>query len=166
MKNEITDVKVRFSKIGVTSLKNPQRKVVYMPIAKVTYAGSKVKPKEINLLECGKIGGLQNCTLTKENYLGTAVSPTFFCVLSTSQILVYDGEGTFKTELNSSETGPIVELDQDHFVCLKNASKVSIFNNEGQTISCCRIKEADKADLNRMHVAISLDFEKRLKNQE
>jgi hypothetical protein len=79
--------------------------------------------------------------------------------------LVYDGEGTFKTELNSSETGPIVELDQVHFVCLKDASKVSIFNNEGKTISWCRIKEADKADLNRMHVAISLDFEKRLKKQ-
>lgn len=131
---EIKDVKVWFSQFGISTPILPKRKVCYIPMAKITYTDKKIKAKQISLLDSGVIGDFGCCTLTKKNYMGTLYDTTYFCVISTAKILVFDIEGNFKKSLNTKETGLIISAADDTFYCLKNGKILSAYNPEGSLL--------------------------------
>lgn len=158
---EIKDIKVWFSQFGITSSSMPKRKVCYIPMAKITYTDKKIKAKEISLLDCGVIGAFDSCTLTKKNYLGTVCGESFFCVISKKQILVYDAEGNFKSSLNSKETGLIISVEEDSFLCLKNGKTLSGYTKDGVLIRKREFTEEESREFSA-EVEASIKFENSL----
>lgn len=158
---EIRDVKVWFSQFGITTPSMPKRKVCYMPMAKITYTDKKIKAKQISLLDCGVIGGFSSCTLTKKNYLGTACGETFFCVISKMQILVFDAEGNFKSNLNTEETGLIISVAEDSLFCLKNGKTLSGYTKDGALIGKREFTEEESREFSA-EVEASIKFENSL----
>lgn len=152
---EIENVKVWFSKYGMTTSSSLKRQVFYIPMAKITYTDNKIKAKEISLLDCGKIGGFTDCTLTKKNYMGNAIGATFFCVESTRQILLYNAEGAFVKLLNTPETGIIVAVDRDAFVCLRNGEILTLYSSDGKVV-----EERQITDEEKRHMAVQIQASK------
>ena len=105
----IKDVKVKLSKIGVNKPGEP-RKVLYMPIATITY-------NETNEAYSLLLGG---SFVKKSYYKGFIISKTFFVGITENEYLIYDEKGEYMAAVLVETVGKPLQANESYFVCLKD----------------------------------------------
>ena len=105
----IKDVKVKLSKIGVNKPGEP-RKVLYMPIATITYNET---DEAYSLLLGGSF-------VKKSYYKGFIISKTFFVGITENEYLIYDEKGEYMAAVLVETVGKPLQANESYFVCLKD----------------------------------------------
>ena len=105
----IKDVKVKLSKIGVNKPGEP-RKVLYMPIATITYNET---DEPYSLLLGGSF-------VKKSYYKGFIICKTFFVGITEDEYLIYDKKGEYVAAVPVDTVGKTIQANEDYFVCLKD----------------------------------------------
>lgn len=105
----IKDVKVKLSKIGVNKPGEP-RKVLYMPIATITY-------NETNEAYSLLLGG---SFVKKSYYKGFIIGKTFFVGITDDEYLIYDEKGEYMAAVLVETVGKPLQANESYFVCLKD----------------------------------------------
>ena len=105
----IKDVKVKLSKIGVNKPGEP-RKVLYMPIATITY-------NETNEAYSLLLGG---SFVKKSYYKGFIICKTFFAGITEDEYLIYDEKGEHVATVSVETVGKVIQANENYFVCLKD----------------------------------------------
>ncbi len=120
----IKNVKISMLKYGATSLKNPKRKVMYLPVAEITYLEKKKAKKSINL------AGL---TENKQYHEGLIIGMNYFVIYVNEEYHIYNEDGTQIKTLETSAVGAPVYVAADFFIC-RQENKYSYINAEGEIV--------------------------------
>lgn len=120
----IKNVKISMLKYGVTSLKNPKRKVLYLPVAEITYLEKKKAKKSINL------SGL---TENKQYHKGLIIGMNYFVIHVNEEYHIYNEDGTQTKILKTSAVGAPVYIAADFFIC-RQENKYSYINAESEIV--------------------------------
>ncbi len=122
----IKSVKFVISRFGVTSLRHPQRKVMYLPSVDITYQekGRKRLSKAIGEL-------VEEKSLYKLELVGDA----FFVVrVGGEEYQLYDEDGVLRKAFKVEEVGEPVLFGEDYCVFTKN-NIFTYFDAEGDVIA-------------------------------
>ncbi len=120
----IKNVKIRMFKYGVTSLENPKRKLMYLPVAEITYLEKKKAKKSINL------AGL---TENKQYHKGLITGMNYFVIYVNEEYHIYNEDGTQIKTLETSAVGAPVYVAADFFIC-RQENRYSYINAEGEIV--------------------------------
>lgn len=120
----IKNVKISMLKYGVTSLKNPKRKLMYLPVAEITYLDKKKAKKSINL------AGL---TENKQYHKGLITGMNYFVIYVNEEYHIYNEDGTQIKTLETSSVGVPVYVAADFFIC-RQENRYSYINAEGEIV--------------------------------
>lgn len=120
----IKNVKIRMFKYGVTSLKNPKRKLMYLPVAEITYLEKNRAKKSINL------AGL---TENKQYHKGLITGMNYFVIYVNEEYHIYNEDGTPIKTLETSVVGAPVYVAADFFIC-RQENRYSYINAEGEIV--------------------------------
>lgn len=104
----IKNVKVTMSKVGVNTPGKP-RKVVYMPLATITY--NETKKTHTHFLD-GEF-------VKKDHFKGFVIGKTYFAGITENEYLIYDEMGERTGSVTIEAVGKVIQADENHFVCLK-----------------------------------------------
>ena len=120
----IKNVKIRMFKYGVTSLENPKRKLMYLPVAEITYLEKKKAKKSIIL------AGL---TENKQYHKGLITGMNYFVIYVNEEYHIYNEDGTQIKTLETSAVGAPVYVAADFFIC-RQENRYSYINAEGEIV--------------------------------
>ena len=104
----IKNVKVTMSKVGVNTPSKP-RKVVYMPLATITYNETKKTHTQF----------LDGEFVKKDHFKGFVIGKTYFAGITENEYLIYDEMGERTGSVTIEAVGKVIQADENHFVCLK-----------------------------------------------
>lgn len=133
----IKDVKVKMSKIGVNKPGEP-RKVLYMPIATITYNETK---EPYSLLLGGSF-------VKKSYYKGFIICKTFFVGITEVEYLIYDEKGEYSATVLVETVGKTIQANESYFVCLKDHTIYGI-NAKGVIIASRELTDEELTSLTK-----------------
>lgn len=121
----IESAKLTFSRIGVHFFDGqPRNDTIYMPRIVLRIQGRK----------SGKTGYLAPKRFEKKDYLGLAILPDFIVVITNNEYIIVDEKSVEeKAALPVAETGRIVGVQNDGFLCVKD-NRLRLINITGQVI--------------------------------
>ena len=107
----IESAKLTFSRIGVHFFDGqPRNDTIYMPRIVLRIQGRK----------SGKTGYLAPKRFEKKDYLGLAILPDFIVVITSQEYIIVDEKVEEKVALPVAETGQIVGVQEEGFLCRKD----------------------------------------------
>lgn len=107
----IESAKLTFSRIGVHFFDGqPRNDTIYMPRIVLRIQGRK----------SGKTGYLAPKRFDKTNYKGLAILPDFIVVITSQEYIIVDEKVEEKVALPVAETGQIVGVQKEGFLCRKD----------------------------------------------
>ena len=104
----IKNVKVTMSKVGVHTHNEP-RKVMYLPLATITYNESEKTHKHY----------LDGKLVKKDYFKGFIIGKTYFAGITENEYLIYDEVGERTGSVTMEAVGKVIQANEDYFVCLK-----------------------------------------------
>ncbi len=127
----IKDVKVTMSKVGIHTHGNP-RKVVYMPLATITY--NETKKTHTHFLD-GEF-------VKKDHFKGFIIGKTYFAGITENEYLIYDEVGERTASVTMEAVGKVIQANEDHFICLKGKTIYGI-DAKGTIIASRELKDEE-----------------------
>ena len=133
----IKDVKVKLSKVGVNKPGEP-RKVLYMPIATITYNET---DEPYSLLLGGSF-------VKKSYYKGFIICKTFFVGITEDEYLLYDEKCEYMAAVLVETVGKAIQANEGFFVCLKDHTIYGI-NAKGAIIASKELTDEELTNLTK-----------------
>jgi len=116
----IKTVKITLSKIS-ENVEGKQHKDEYMPIASITYYEKDKPEKQVCL----------DNRIVEEGYFKCwDIGQSFFIGTTNDSYIIYDEEGN-QTGTTSVGYGRIIQMNEDHFICLDNDNWIRLINLNG-----------------------------------
>ena len=116
----IKSVKITLSKVK-DNVEGERHKGEYMPIAKITYIEKDKQKKQVFL---------DNTMVEKGYFKCWNVGQSFFIGTTNDSYIIYDEDGN-RTGTTSVGYGRIIQMDEDHFVCLDDENWIRLINIYG-----------------------------------
>ena len=135
----IESAKLTFSRIGVHYFDGqPRKDTIYMPRIVLRIQGRK----------SGKTGYLAPKRFEKKDYLGLAILPDFIVVITSQEYIIVDEKVEEKVALPVAETGQIVGVQEEGFLCVKDGM-LRLFDINGQVIGERELTQEETAELDK-----------------
>lgn len=131
----IKDVKVTMSRIGITSSDTP-RKIMYMPIAKISYNESKKSFTKF----------LDGTFVKKDHFQGYIIGKAYFVGITKDEYLIYNEVGERIGSVKIETVGRPIEAHEEYFVCLKDKT-ISGINPKGEIIATKELSDNELKNL-------------------
>ena len=132
----IESAKVTFSRIGVHT--EGYHGAIFMPRIVLNIQGRKA----------GKTGYLAPQRFDKKDYQGLAILPDFIVVITTNEYIIVDEKVEEKAALSVAETGRIVGVQEEGFLCVKE-NHLTLRDITGQVIGERELTTEEIAELNQ-----------------
>ena len=118
----ITNLELKFSKIGINTLSQP-RMECYMPVVVVKYE-NQAKKKRIYL---------DDYISDKKSVKRLIAGETYIALLINEEFFIYDLEGRKQGSIIAKDYGELIQVDEDSFILCKDRV-ITCINDKGVTV--------------------------------
>lgn len=131
----ITNLELKFSKIGVNTLSQP-RKECYMPVVVVKYEN---QPKKKRIY-------LDDYISDKKSVKHLIAGETFIALLINEEFTIYDLEGRKQGSIIAKDYGELIQVNEDSFILCKDRV-ITCINDKGAIVKSRKLTDEEYQSL-------------------